>query len=312
MKFKSPVDFATHEHDPNDPSPWFALYLDQSTPIRPEVKERWLRDTSSFSRQYIMPFARPFARTLIVLVQVIKAILPFDWRFSRAMHWMIAKSLKTFVRADANYLILRHFHAGSEILAFIAGNIKGVNIPLNPLRPRKLDDLADNLILKHDLNLFNFVINLNRELSAKGLRIETLRPEEIDYSMISEEDFPIEPMKDGWLNFIDVETAIELYTPFFQFMLTDNDFWRATNSLQLDETIGLYAATIVGSPQHMALVNNRHPMVPMSTLRAGFRLVLHGLSTEMGHWMLVARKREQAARLKKPNAGVHGANASTL
>ena len=39
------------------------------------------------------------------------------------------------------------------------------------------------------------------------------------------------------------------------------------------------------------LVNNKHPLVPMSTLRAGYRLVLHGLATETLHAMLVQFKR---------------------
>ncbi len=285
-------------HDPNDPNPWHALYLDNSTPLRPSVKEKWLRDSGSLSRQFFLPFARPFARLFIIIVQIIKALSPIDWRASKFMHHAIAFSLKTFVRADANELILRHFHAGSEILAFISGNIAGVKIPLSPLKPQNLDDLTDELILKHDINLFNFVINLNTELKQKKLSIKPLAPAEIDYSMITDGEFNIEPIKEGFLNFIDLETAIELYTPFFQFMLTDNDFWRATNSLQLDETIGIYAATILSSQQHLVLVNNKHPMISMMTLQAGFRLVLHGLSTEMGHWVLVQKKREQQEKLK--------------
>lgn len=286
-------------HDPNDPNPWHALYLDNSTPIRSSVKEKWLRDSSSMSRQFFLPFARPLAKLMIIIIQVIKALSPIDWRFSKTLHRIIAFSLKTFVRADANELILRHFHAGSEILAFIAANIHGVNVPLNPLKPKNLDGLIDNTILKHDINIYNFVINLNTELRNKNLKILPIAADKIDYSMITEGEFDIEPMPNGFLNFIDLETAIELYTPFFQFMLTDNDFWRATNSLQLDETIGLYAATILNSHQHLVLVNNKHPMISLITLNAGFRLVLHGLSTEMGHWLLVQKKREQQA--KKPN-----------
>jgi hypothetical protein len=84
-----------------------------------------------------------------------------------------------------------------------------------------------------------------------------------------------------------------MFTPTYQLFLTDNDFWRASNSLQLDETIGLYVATILNSPQHLVLVNNKHPLVPMSTLRAGNRLVLHGLSTEMLHSLLMDLKKAQ-------------------
>lgn len=35
------------------------------------------------------------------------------------------------------------------------------------------------------------------------------------------------------------------------------------------------------------MLNNKHPLVPLSTLRAGHRLVLHGLSTEMLHCLLM-------------------------
>ena len=38
-------------------------------------------------------------------------------------------------------------------------------------------------------------------------------------------------------NFLDLQSSIELFTPIYQLLLTDSDFWRATNSLQLDETI---------------------------------------------------------------------------
>jgi hypothetical protein len=34
-------------------------------------------------------------------------------------------------------------------------------------------------------------------------------------------------------------------------------------------------------------------MVALPTLSAGFRLVLHGMSSEMGHWFLNQRKQEQ-------------------
>nr|CAA6817941.1 MAG: Unknown protein [uncultured Thiotrichaceae bacterium] len=31
------------EHDPADPNPWYALYLDQMTPLSDEVKTAWLK-----------------------------------------------------------------------------------------------------------------------------------------------------------------------------------------------------------------------------------------------------------------------------
>lgn len=119
-------------------------------------------------------------------------------------------------------------------------------------------------------------------------------PEQVDYSMIRDPGLRLEDMPQRRRNFLDLQSAIELFTPLYQLMLTDNDFWRAANSLQLDETIGIYAAQLLGAPQHLILVNNKHPLVPMSTLRAGYRLVLHGLSTEMLHSLLMQMKQQQA------------------
>jgi len=43
------------------------------------------------------------------------------------------------------------------------------------------------------------------------------------------------------------------------------------------------------------LLNNDRPMVPKSTLRAGYRLVLHGLAAKMLYELLVQTKRATGA-----------------
>jgi len=158
------------------------------------------------------------------------------------------------------------------------------------------------MFLKHDLNLFNFVIRLNQALRDKGLVLG--KAPAVDFSMIKDPGLRLSDMPHGRLNFLDLQSAIELFTPLYQLMLTDNDFWRAANSLQLDETIGIYAATLLGAPEHLILVNNKHPLVPLSTLRAGHRLVIHGLSTEMLHSLLQCMRtvQETAPRPEQPLA----------
>ncbi len=283
--------FLAQELDPRDPSPWLALYLDQSTPLPDHVKKAWLADSEAPSRQFLLPFVRPFARTLIVLIQVVKVVVPRNWAASKLLHWILATGLKYFVRPEANWLVLRHFHMGAQILEFIAANAP-VAVETSPLKPVCVEDLKDELFLKHDLNLFNFVIRLGQALRDSGQKLKPVA--QPDFSMIKEPELALESMPRGALNFIDLQTAIEMFTPTYQLFLTDNDFWRASNSLQLDETIGLYVATILNSPEHLVLVNNKHPLVPMSTLRAGYRLVLHGLSTEMLHSLLMDMKLAQA------------------
>ena len=278
------TDFRDIPHDERDPSPWLALYLDDSTPVPDHVKAAWLKDSSSRSRQFLLPFLRPLARTSIILIQILKVLLPKTWAHSRLLHRALAFSMNRFVSPEANWLIMRHFHLGSQILAFIGGNAP-TKVATNPLEPESIDDIKDELFLKHDLNLFNFVIRLNKTLRAHGQHIGPVP--EPDFAMLREPPLRLEYMPRGAFIILDLQSSIEVYTPVYQLLLTDNDFWRASNSLQLDETVAIYAAKILSSPEHLVMLNNKHPLVPLSTLRAGHRLVLHGLSTEMLHCLLM-------------------------
>ncbi len=278
---KSFEDTAWDERDPN---PWLALYLDQSTPLSDEVKAAWLRDCSGGSRQFFLPMIRPLARLSMIVIQVLKVFLPKRWSHSMLLHRLLAFSMNKFVSPEANWLIMRHFHLGSQVLSFVAANAP-TPVSTAPLTPMQIDDVKDELFLRHDLNLFNFVIRLNKALRTAG---EELKPvPEPDFSMIRDPDLQLQDMPHGKLNLLDLQSAIEIYTPVYQLLLTDNDFWRASNSLQLDETVAIYCAKILASPEHLVLLNNKHPMVPLSTLYAAYRLVLHGLSTEMLHSLLM-------------------------
>lgn len=98
--------------------------------------------------------------------------MPKKWAASLMLHRILAWGMNRCSSPQANWLILRHFHLGSQVLAFIAAN-SGVQVTLSPLTPMVIDDLKDEVFLKHDLNLFNFIINLNRALRAEG---RTLKP----------------------------------------------------------------------------------------------------------------------------------------
>lgn len=278
-------------HDRRDPNPWLALYLDRSIQLDDEAKAALLISMGSHSRQFLLPVMRPLARLAMILIQLIKIFIPKGFTSSRVLHRLIYWGLKYFVSPEANFLILRHFHIGSEILAFIASNVPAVKMQLNPLKPETLEDLLDDLFLKHDLNLFNFVIELNKQLRAQGCDIEPQEP--VNFEAITDGPFQLAVFPRRWTNVIDVQTAIELYTPLYQLFLTDHDFWRAANSLQLDETIGVYVARILNSAQYLGLINNKHPMVPLTTLSAGFRLMLHGLAAETLHATLREFKHKQ-------------------
>ena len=283
------------DYDTRDPDPWMALMLDRSLPLATEAKVALVRDQRSRSRQFLLPIVRPFARASIVLAQLVHTISPRWPHAPRFLHRTIAFGMRHCLTPDANRLILRHFHLGAQILRFISDNATpGFHPELAPMRPKRIAEVANNLFLDHDLNIYNFLIQLNRELERRGTMLGPVP--DLDFSAIDDE-VALDPLPRGRFNVIDLQTAIEIYTPAYAMLLTDRDFWRAANSLQLDETIGLYAARLTGEEKHLAMINNRHPLVPFSTLRAGFRLMLHGLSTEVLHGFLRELKHRQSARV---------------
>lgn len=281
------------KHDFNDPDPWLALELDKSTFIDQHVRSALMENNRSRSRQFLLPVVRPTARLSIALMQLLRIFIPNKLTSSRILHRLIVWGMTHFVHPQANYLILRHFNIGTQILAFIAANIKNMEIEAHPLYPKNIDDLSDNMFVQHDLNIYNFIIQVSQHLKDHNTDIAHLSLGEFDFSMIQEPDDTIEDMKDSWTNFMDLQTAIELYTPMFAAFLSDSDFWRASNSLQLDETIAMYVGKLFNEHIAIAMVNNRHPMVPLSTFEAGFRLMLHGVDTENLYGFICQQKKLQ-------------------
>lgn len=288
-------EFDLERFDPKDPDPWLALYLDQSLPIDEGAKRALLVGNRSVSRRWLFPIARPLIFAFFIVVKMLRVLSPRWPNWNRPLHELIYWGLKHFASPEANTLILRHFTLATELLAFIKANAGPVEIDSWPLRPGCLEDLRDNIFLQHDLNIYNFIIQLNQSLRAQGRDLAAVaRP---DFSMISDTPIDLAPLPRGALNVIDVQTAVEAYTPLYALFLPRDDFVRAANSLQLDEVIAIYIAKILGTDYHLAFMKNGHPLVPLSTLEAGYRLMMHGLDVEGLHGWLRTIKRRQAAGL---------------
>lgn len=277
------------KHDFNNPDPWIALDLDQSTYFDPAAKAALLRGNASKSRQFLLPIFRPVARLSIILVQIIRIMLPNSFTSSNYLHALIVWGMKNFLSPDANYLICRHFHIGSQMLKFLADNVENVQVKSHPLKPKTLDDFRDNTYVQHDLNIFNFIIQINAQYG----QFKYVPIEKIDFSAIEDIDSQITAMPNRWHNFLDLQSAIEIYTPLFGLFLSDKDFWRSSNSLQLDETIAVYVARLFNRESIIGMVNNKHPCVPISTLEAGFRLMLHGLDAENLYGFIIHMREQQ-------------------
>ncbi len=268
------------QHDPLNPDPWLALALDKSTFFEQSAKDALLRNNGTWSRRILLPIIRPFARVMIALTRFVRLFIPRTLTSSKMLHKLICWGMTNFVSRDANYLILRHFTMGSQVLRFLNDNLADGQLSSRPLKPYKIKDLEDNFFVQHDLNIYNFITELGIYLQDKELRSLSKAISDIDFSAIEDFNDRIEALPNKWHNFLDLQSAIELYTPLFAFFLSREDFERASNSLQLDETVAIYAATLFEKTEILSLVNNKHPMVPLSTIEAGFRLMLHGVDAE--------------------------------
>ena len=286
---------ATTTHDRRNPDPWLALGLDTSTFFDQNAKEALVRNNRSWSRAVLLPMIRPCARSLIVVFRFIRLFLPNSFTSAALLHTTIRWGLKNFVSKDATYLIIRHFQMGSQVLRFFNDNLAEGTLPSHPLTPRGIEDFTDNIFVQHDLNIYNFIIDLNVYLRGHRKSIQPIEWSRIDFSAINDFDGDLKKLAETWHNVLDLQSAIELYTPLFALFLARDDFERSSTSLQLDETVAIYAAIMFGRDEIMGLVNNKHPMIPLPTLQAGFRLMLHGLDAENLYGFIKHVQRQVAA-----------------
>jgi hypothetical protein len=279
--------FNIENHRDDNPSTWLALYLDQSVPMDPYMKRAYINSLRSRCRQYFLPLVKPFLHLLVGIFQIIKSICPFNFSAHRFLHKTISWGLYFFVKPEANLVILRHFHLGTMVINFLCDNL-GVDRKIQePLYPKSVFDISNdmNVVVQHDVNLYNFVIHWNKQ----GKQVE--HKTDLNFDAVHEVDLKLEDFPNRWTNFLDVETACEMIAPFFQLLCTDEEYWRASISLQLDETIGVYMATLLNHPSRLFMVNNKHPLLPNNIVEAPRRLMLHGLSTEMVYQFLVNLKK---------------------
>ena len=136
-----PKDFDPSRLDLADPDMWTALYLQPGADVDDGAKADLLRSMRRRSRRVLLPLLRPFARVAIALLTVVNMIVPRRWSAPRFLHWLICRGLRRWAAPEANRLILRHFHIGTEILAFIRANVPGAPDVTKPLRPKTLADL---------------------------------------------------------------------------------------------------------------------------------------------------------------------------
>jgi hypothetical protein len=292
------AQLGTVAHDRRDPDQWWALYTDRSLPLDAQVKAALVLDARSFSRRVLLPLLRPLARTFLVLVGLFRTLVPRALTSSSLLHRLIHVGLRHFVTPQANFLILRHFHLGSNVIGFLAAN-SGTRVATLPLRPLAPADVKDHLFLQHDLNLYNFVISLNAELAAEGRGLTP--PATVDFDAIDEAPIPFPRFPRGPFNFW-IRSRRSSSTRRSITCCSGSVTSRARTS-RCSSTRPWDLRRPDPRRHHAPGADQQPPPVGAAVVAARrLRLVLHGLGTEMLHAVLVQHKRA-AASGAKPTGG---------
>jgi hypothetical protein len=210
------------------PGIWDALAGDPTFHFDRRALALLVEDQAGWSHRWVRPPARVLSRVAVALITLVKRMLPFQFSNHRLLDRLGIWFLSRFVSEAGGEMLLRHFVIETNVLAFIARNT-GLEEP--GLRPESLDELDDNAVIVHDINLYEV-------LSALGNR-PLLRPEErlapLDFSML--EVGPIDTGgKRRWMR-LDLETGMCFMNIAFCLLTTAPEYRRAVHSLQLDESI---------------------------------------------------------------------------
>ncbi|EKQ71186.1 hypothetical protein OsccyDRAFT_0037 [Leptolyngbyaceae cyanobacterium JSC-12] len=277
------VPYIPKPRDRRDPNAWDALYLDQAIPVDPVAKAYMIRDLQNWTRKFLLLPIRAIANVLLAVILVVKRLLPFQFSHYKLMHRMAVWFLNHFVTPEACYLIVRHICLGSNIVNFLIDNGPDPAIEKSKLYPRTVHDLAENAFLEHDLILYNFVLDYNEAQRNNPNWVQQVRKQGLNFTSIQPIDIHIDVSQRGWLQVLDLESAIELFKIIYSFWLTCDEFERAVLSLEFDENFGCYVSAITGDYNWNHVITNRHPLAPESPFEAARNLLLHGIITEYLH-----------------------------
>ncbi|WP_204137080.1 DUF6999 family protein [Halomicronema sp. CCY15110] len=299
------MTYVPETRDRQDPNHWDALYFDAGIPVDPVAKAYMVKDLQSWSRNYLLLPIKVIANLGLGVIMTVKRLLPFQFRSYWLMHEMAVWFLNTFATPEACYLIVRHLGIGSNIVNFLIDNGPDPTLPRSNLYPRTVEDLADNAFLEHDIILYNFVLDYHAAQRANPNWVETVQQRGIDFSSVRPLEVDVDTRQRGWLQVLDMESALELFKICYSLCVTSREFQRAVLSLQFDESFAQYFSQFTGDYRWNHVVTNRHPLAPNSPFAAAHDLLLHGVLSEYLQRYLELAAEEQAQEVNPHHATHH-------
>ncbi|HKY47414.1 MAG TPA: hypothetical protein VJQ79_05445 [Acidimicrobiia bacterium] len=183
-------------------------------------------DQSGFSHRFLRPFFRIGSRMLVALIVFIKRMLPFEFSNHDLLDRLGVWFMSRFVSRHGGELLLRHFVVETNVIAFIARN---TGLTEATLRPTSLEQLTDNAVVIHDLNVYELLAGLEgKDLYQRGSW-------PLDYTMLHVPEIDASGER-RWLK-LDLESGLSCMNIAFALLTTNLEYQRAVHSLQLDESL---------------------------------------------------------------------------
>lgn len=253
--------------DPPGPGIWDALRGDPSLSFDRHALDLFTTDQRRWSRRWIYPVARLASRWMVSLIVVAKRVLP-QFSNHRLLDRLGVWFMSRMVSEEGGELLLRHFIIETNILNFIAANATG---PRAELRPVTLEELGDDAVLIHDLNVFELLASLRGRSLSQGAT---------DYSML---DMPEIDVSGGrWMR-LDLETGLALMNIAFVMCTTSGEYRRAVHSLQLDESLLGCLSELTGDPVFRSWKPTGSALMVRTNRDVPRDLILHAILHEYAH-----------------------------
>lgn len=256
-----------------------ALTGDKSLPLDDVAKEFWLKDLKNPLRIIVLPTLRIILTLLLHITYYVKRLIPIQWKAHGFLQWQICFFMKYFVRPEANVLILRHFQAESNLLNFVIDNSGKDNVEPVLIYPKMIRDLMVQTFVHHDQG----VLMTMRDLEEPDRSLWPIEDKELSWTNWRSVQVDYGTQRKKWTQFLDFETAHELFKTSFCFWLTAKEYEAAINSFQFDHSVGLLIDDIVGATHFADIAYNRFPMILVGPTGLSYRFLMHGFFVEHVH-----------------------------
>ena len=261
-----------------------ALLKDRSLPIADVAVEMWIKDLKGGLRWAVMPILRVFLSGVLMLTWFIKRTLPIQFSSHEKLQKLICWFCENFVTPEANYLILRHFWAESNILNFLADNDPDgeLDIEAVQLYPARIIDMLDATFVDHDSELFRYFNDSSARPSSKPLKRSN-----VSWESWREIELSDEVLKRKSTQIIDFETAHVLFMCIFCLFLTADEYRAAINGFNLDQSIAVRIGALIDDDSLVEYAYNKNPLYLVGPIDLTRRFILHGFFVEYMHERLL-------------------------